>query len=115
MEQQKIIELVNYFGAVNILATVVPSLLINVILDLTKNVFIFKYQKTSLNSLLVFLGLLFGVLYYFVLEVDIFISLTHSFLIVIFSYLFYKLAIYDLIKKIVLTILKKLGVEHKEG
>ena len=114
MENEKILELINYFGAVNILATVIPSLLINVLIDLTKNLFVFKSRRISLNSLLVFLGILFGVLYYFILDIELFMAITHSFIIVIFSYIFYKLNIYDLLKNIVFAILKKLGIEEKK-
>lgn len=116
MDNEKIIEVVNYLGAENILLTLMPALLINIMVDMTKHLLNFKTksgQVVALNGLLSFLGFIFGIIYFFALDIKFYLALVHSLVICFLSYTFYKLQIYELLKKIVLTILKKFGVETR--
>ena len=114
MENEKLVEIINYLGAENIVLTLVPALLINIIVDFTKDKLNFKTKGgklIALNGLLSFLGFIFGIIYYFALDLKLYIALTHSLIICVLSYIFYKIYIYELFKTIVLKILNKFGVE----
>lgn len=108
---------VNYVGLKAILMTLVPSLFLNVIIDITRKIFIFttaSNEKLALSGLISFLGLGFGFLYYVVGGLTLQDSCLHAGFISIVSYFFYKIDIYKLLYKILTGILKKFGVHINE-
>lgn len=117
MEEITLTKFVTFISSKVVLMTLLPSLLLNAIMDSLSNANIFnptsKVNKLFItNGLLSLLGLLFGLIYYLVLNTPLDESILHALAITGVSYLFCKIDIYDLIKT---TINKKLeGRKHHE-
>lgn len=100
-----------------ILMTLLPSLLLNVIIDATKGLLEFKTQAGRvfiLNGLLSLLGLSFGFIYHFLLHLPLDECILHSMAICGVSYVFYKVGIYDIFKGIINKLQNKFGVNKNE-
>ena len=110
MEELSLTQVIGFIGSKVVLMTLLPSLLLNAIMDSIDNANIFnptnKISKLFItNGLLSLLGLLFGILYYLALNIPLDESILHALAITGVSYLFCKVDIFDLAKK---TINKKL-------
>lgn len=108
---------VNFIGHQALLMTLIPSLFLNVIIDIIKKYIWIKTkneEKLAVVSILCFLGLVFGFLYYYIFEISLSDSSIHAGFITITSYFFYKIDIYKLLYKVLTGILKKFGVNIHE-
>lgn len=106
-----------FLGNKAILMTLLPSLLLNVIIDATKGLLEYTNAKGRvfiLNGLLSLLGLAFGMIYYHFLNVPLDESVLHSFAIVGLSYLFFRISIYDIFRNIISKLQAKFGVNKNE-
>ncbi len=108
---------VNYVGLRAILMTLVPSLFLNIIIDMTRKILVFtttNNEKLALSGLISFLGLGFGFAYYVIGGLSLQDACLHAGFISILSYFFYRVDIYKLLYKILTGILKKFGVHINE-
>ncbi len=115
MEELKIF--IDYVGHQGLLMTLIPSLFLNVIIDIVRKYIFFKTrneEKLVLVGLLSLFGLVFGFLYYYILGIDLNTCCIHAGFITILSYFFYKIDIYKLLYKIIVGILNKIGVKINE-
>ena len=109
---------INFIGHKALLMTLIPSLFLNVIIDIVK-----KYiginskneEKLAVVSILCFLGLVFGFLYYYIGGINLTDSSIHAGFITITSYFFYKVDIYRLLFDIVKGVMRKLGILKDEA
>ena len=103
MEELTLSQIINFIGSKVVLMTLLPSLFLNAIIDSIENSNILnptsKISKLVIsNGLISVLGIGFGILYYFTLNISIDECILHSFAITGVSYLFCKIDIYDLAK-----------------
>lgn len=99
-----------------ILMTLMPSLFLNVVIDATKGLLEFKTRAGKvivLNGLLSLLGLVFGFIYHFLLQLPLDECLLHSVSIVGVSYLLYYIKVYHLFKAIIDKLKTKFGVSNE--
>lgn len=107
-EQVKTI--VEYFGAENLLLTIVPALIINIIIDTFKNTNGIENKLANIlvnNGLASLIGLFLAFLYYFVFDIPKIVAFIQGMSATVFAYVFYKIRIYDLLKKLVHRVSKK--------
>lgn len=105
-----------FLGNKAILMTLLPSLLLNVVIDATKGLLEFKTRAGKviiLNGLFSLLGLTFGFMYYYMLHLPLDECLLHSFAIVGVSYILYYVDIYNVLKAIMNKIKHKFGVHNE--
>ena len=108
--------IIDFLGNKVILMTLLPSLLLNVIIDVTKGIFEYTTDKGRviiLNGLFSFFGLAFGFIYYFLLQLPLDECVLHSMAIVGLSYLFFRVSIYDIFKSIINKLQSKFGVKNE--
>lgn len=104
MEELTLDKIFSFIANKAVLMTLLPSLFLNVLIDITKNLDIFvTTNKTGkiivLNGLISLLGLGFGLIYYFILELPAVECTLHSLAIVGISYLLHKINFYELTKR----------------
>lgn len=115
--EESVYNALNFLGNKAILMTLLPSLLLNVMIDATKGLLALRTKAGKiivLNGFLCFLGLLFGFIYHYLLHLPMDECLLHSMAIVGVSYVFYKIGIYDLFKAIINKLKRKFGVTNNE-
>lgn len=114
--EESIYKFLAFLGNKAILMTLLPSLLLNVIIDVTKGLLEYTNEKGKvfiLNGLLSLFGFAFGFIYYFLLKIPLDECVLHSFAIVGLSYLFFKISIYDIFKGIISKLQAKFGVKNE--
>lgn len=94
-----------------ILLALLPALFINILINYTNNLLVCsicnKKRKVLLSGILSFIGILFGLSYYFIHGMSLNTSLIYSLAITFLSYLFYKIDIYKLLQLIINKIVKR--------
>lgn len=107
---EEVKDVVGFLLQNKVLLTILPALSINLIIDIIKK----PVKRSGLNntvtfsSSLVLLGIVYGLAYYHIFEIDKIASFLYGMAICVCAHIFYKVQIWEELKDLVLSLLKRI-------